>query len=42
MSVFATPLSYPPGATFAVPGQRERLNGITHGRAGGSRQTLAK
>ncbi|KAF8964476.1 common central domain of tyrosinase-domain-containing protein [Flammula alnicola] len=37
VSVYGTPLSYPPGAMFPVPGQRHRYNHITHGRTGGSR-----
>ncbi|KAF9531510.1 tyrosinase [Crepidotus variabilis] len=40
VSVYATPLSYPPGTMFPVPGERRRHNGITHGRRGGSRQAL--
>ena len=36
--VVATPLSYPPGAIFPVPGQTRRYNRITHGRPGGSRR----
>ena len=35
--VIATPLSYPPGAIFPVPGQAHRHHRITHGRNGGSR-----
>lgn len=38
--IYATPLSYPPGAMFPVPGERHRHNSITHGRRGGSRQAL--
>jgi len=37
VAVIATPLSYPPGAIFPVPGQAHRHNRITHGRNGGSR-----
>jgi tyrosinase len=37
VAVIATPLSYPPGAIFPVPGQAHRHNGITHGKNGGSR-----
>ncbi|KAF8148054.1 tyrosinase [Crassisporium funariophilum] len=37
VAVFATPLSYPPGSMFPVPGQARRHNRITHGRSGGSR-----
>ena len=36
--VFATPMSFPPGSIFPVPGQATRYNRITYGRAGGSRQ----
>ena len=36
--VIATPLSYPPGAMFPVPGQARRHNHITYGQPGGSRQ----
>lgn len=39
VSVYGTPLSYPPGAMFPVPGQRRRVGGITHGRRGGARAT---
>ena len=35
--VLATPLSYPPGSKFPVPGKARRYNGITHGKLGGSR-----
>jgi tyrosinase len=38
VAVIATPLSYPPGALFPVPGHPHRHNQITHGRSGGSRQ----
>jgi tyrosinase len=38
VSVIGTPLSYPPGAQFPVPGERHRYNRITYGRPGGSRQ----
>ena len=38
VAVIATPLSYPPGAMFPVPGQARRHNQITHGQPGGSRQ----
>ncbi|KAF8903867.1 tyrosinase [Gymnopilus junonius] len=37
VSVIATPLSYPPGAMFPVPGTPRRHGHITHGRQGGSR-----
>jgi len=37
VAVIATPLSYPTGAKFPVPGQSRRHNGITFGRRGGSR-----
>ena len=37
VSVIATLLSLPPGTFFPVPGQTRRYNGITHGKAGGSR-----
>jgi tyrosinase len=37
VSVISTPLSYPPGAMFPVPGTPRRHNHITHGRTGGSR-----
>lgn len=37
VAVIATPLTYPPGAVFPVPGQGHRYNQITHGRNGGSR-----
>jgi len=37
VSVIATPLSYPPGAMFPVPGTPRRHGHITHGRTGGSR-----
>ena len=37
VAVIATPLSYPPGSIFPVPGQARRHNGITYGRPGGSR-----
>ncbi|KIM38482.1 hypothetical protein M413DRAFT_75996 [Hebeloma cylindrosporum] len=36
--VIGTPLTYPPGAQFPVPGERRWYNGITHDRRGGSRQ----
>lgn len=39
VSVYGTPLSYPPGAMFPVPGHRRRVGGITHGRTGGARAT---
>ena len=38
VSVIVTPLSYPPGAKFPVPGQSRRCNGITFGKLGGSRR----
>jgi len=37
VSVVATPLSYPPGSQFPVPGKSHRYNRITYGRHGGSR-----
>ena len=37
VAVIATPLSFPPGSIFPVPGQARRHNGITYGRPGGSR-----
>ncbi|KAF8901474.1 tyrosinase [Gymnopilus junonius] len=37
VSVFSTPLSYPPGSMFPVAGARCRRGGITHGRPGGCR-----
>ncbi|KAJ6619317.1 photo-regulated tyrosinase [Mycena sp. CBHHK59/15] len=37
VTVFATPLSLPPGSAFPVPGERHHHRGITHGRPGGSR-----
>ncbi|KDR79498.1 hypothetical protein GALMADRAFT_208846 [Galerina marginata CBS 339.88] len=37
VSVIATPLSYPPGSMFPVPGSPRRHGHITHGRTGGSR-----
>ncbi|KAJ7088146.1 hypothetical protein C8R44DRAFT_819547 [Mycena epipterygia] len=37
VTVFATPLTLPPGADFPVPGERRHYGGITHGRTGGSR-----
>ncbi|PPQ85895.1 hypothetical protein CVT25_015834 [Psilocybe cyanescens] len=36
--VVGTPLSYPPGAMFPVPGTPHRYGGITYGRPGGSRR----
>ena len=36
VSVLATPLSYPPGAKFPVPGPPRLCNGITVGKPGGS------
>ena len=38
VSVFGNPLSLPPGTFFPVPEKARRFNGITHGKAGGSRQ----
>jgi len=38
VAVIATPLTYPPGSLFPVPGEPRRHNHITHGRNGGSRQ----
>ena len=38
VAVIATPLTYPPGSVFPVPGSPHRHNQITHGRHGGSRQ----
>ncbi|KAJ6580116.1 tyrosinase [Mycena vulgaris] len=37
VTVFATPLTLPPGSDFPVPGERRHHGGITHGRSGGSR-----
>ncbi|KAH9476336.1 prephenate dehydrogenase (NADP(+)) [Psilocybe cubensis] len=37
VSVFGTPLTYPPGAIFPVAGTPKRYGGITYGRPGGSR-----
>ncbi|KAJ7088141.1 photo-regulated tyrosinase [Mycena epipterygia] len=37
VTVFATPLTLPPGADFPVPGERRHHGGITHGRTGGTR-----
>ena len=37
VAVIATPLSYPPGSAFPVPGNSHRHNGITYGKPGGSR-----
>ncbi|KAJ7088149.1 hypothetical protein C8R44DRAFT_959132, partial [Mycena epipterygia] len=37
VTVFATPLTLPPGADFPVPGERRHHGGIAHGRTGGSR-----
>ncbi|KAJ7711400.1 tyrosinase [Mycena metata] len=37
VTVFATPLTLPPGSDFPVPGERRHHGGITHGRTGGSR-----
>ncbi|KAF8874304.1 tyrosinase [Mucidula mucida] len=37
VSVVCTPLSYPPGSMFPVPGEPRSYNGITHGRPGGCR-----
>ena len=38
VSVYETPISYPPGAILPVYGERVRRNGITHGREGGCRE----
>ncbi|PPQ98988.1 hypothetical protein CVT26_014415 [Gymnopilus dilepis] len=38
VSVYTTPLSYPSGAMFPVPGQRRHCRGVTHGRPGGCRR----
>ncbi|KAJ7476711.1 tyrosinase [Mycena latifolia] len=37
VTVFATPLSFPPGSDFPVPGERQHHHRITAGRPGGSR-----
>ncbi|KAJ7269098.1 tyrosinase [Mycena rebaudengoi] len=37
VSVFATPLTLPPGSSFPVPGERHQHRSITRGRPGGSR-----
>jgi tyrosinase len=37
VSVYETPISYPPGATLPVYGKRTHHTEITHGREGGSR-----
>ncbi|KAF9044148.1 tyrosinase [Panaeolus papilionaceus] len=39
--VTGTPLSYPPGAMFPVPGESQRYDVITRGRTGGSRHPPA-
>jgi len=39
VTVLSTPLSYPPGAMFPVPGQARRHNRLTHGQPGGCRQS---
>ncbi|KAF8964505.1 tyrosinase [Flammula alnicola] len=36
--IFATPVSYQPGALFPVLGERRQYSSITRGRAGGSRE----
>ncbi|PPQ93585.1 hypothetical protein CVT25_005465 [Psilocybe cyanescens] len=36
--VFATPLTYPPGSMFPVPGERRRYSSITFGKKGGCRE----
>ncbi|KAJ7837986.1 hypothetical protein B0H14DRAFT_2790221 [Mycena olivaceomarginata] len=36
VTVFATPLTWPPGSDFPVPGERRAHRGITAGRPGGS------
>ncbi|KAF9473594.1 tyrosinase [Pholiota conissans] len=41
VSVYGTPMSFPPGSIFPVPGNRRHFHGITHGRAGGSRHAVA-
>ena len=41
VSVYVTPLSYPPHTLFPVPGERSRRSGITHGREGGCRHASA-
>ncbi|KAF8886607.1 hypothetical protein CPB84DRAFT_1733686 [Gymnopilus junonius] len=40
--VFATPLTYPPGGMFPVPGKRRQYNHITYGKPGGSRDSEDK
>ncbi|KAF8188951.1 tyrosinase [Pholiota molesta] len=40
VSVYGTPMSFPDGAIFPVPGSRRHFHGITHGRAGGSRHAV--
>jgi len=37
VTVHATPLSFPPGAIFPVPGEPRRYDRITYGQEGGSR-----
>ncbi|KAJ7501098.1 tyrosinase [Mycena galericulata] len=37
VTVFATPLTFPPDSDFPVPGERQHHHGITEGRPGGSR-----
>ena len=39
--VYVTPLSYPPGSMFPVPGERRRCNDITYGKEGGCRDPPA-
>lgn len=37
VTIHATPLSYPPGAVFPVPGEPRRYDRVTRGHGGGSR-----
>jgi len=41
VAVYVTPLTFPPGSQFPVPGEARRLDGITYGRDGGSRHAPA-
>ncbi|KAJ7674241.1 tyrosinase [Mycena rosella] len=41
VTVFATPLTFPPDSDFPVPGERRQHHRITHGRPGGSRDVQA-
>ena len=40
--VFATPLTFPPGGMFPLPGERRQYNTITYGRKGGSQDAEDK